>query len=429
MAGRKLNINPQNISADIDTPTISQTGAAVSGHVERIQQAETKEKNCFEIKSIYRHKIRLNKKNNYPREDLENMKESILRFGLQQNLTVAYLTEEDMYVIEAGETRTRTLDELISEFESYPEDSEDPRYLLFKKNVLPYKLNGYPCKISAVISDGIQYDYDADTDLADVPDEVIDSEIRLIITNEVSRTRTPSTIASNISRLNALYNRKNINAKNNNDKINVNKAIAENLDLSVSQVKNYKAIDNLIPELKEEFEKNNITLKEGSNYSKLTESEQNMILNMIRAGQKVTPEEVALLLREKKELTDQVIERDKKIKVLQEEKSNTDDQQLLAKKDDEIKLLKKEIEVLNSKSDSKTSSFTPNHSTLAKADLSARAAFESCKKGIQCYLDAIAKLTKASENVPAEDIATLGILTSDDARHQLMQLEELLAQS
>jgi len=63
---------------------------------------------------------------------------------------------------------------------------------------------------------------------------------------------------------------------------------------------------------------------------------------MIRAGQKVTPEEVALLLKEKKEMTDMIFEKDKKIKELQEEKSNTDDQRLLAQKDDEIKLLKKE---------------------------------------------------------------------------------------
>ena len=251
--GRKININPQNINADTNTSPATPTTTAVSNFVERIQQVERKEKNCFEIKPIYRNKIRFNKKNNYPREELDKMKESILQFGLQQNLTVAYLTEEDMYVIEAGETRTRTIDALIKEFEEYPDDSEDPRYLLFKKNVLPYKLNGYPCKISAVISDGIQYDYDENTNLAEIPEEVIDSEIRLIVTNEISRNRTPATIASNISRLDALYRRKNITAKNNKDKLNINKTIAEDLNLSVSQVKNYKAIDNLIPEIKEEF--------------------------------------------------------------------------------------------------------------------------------------------------------------------------------
>lgn len=424
--GRKININPQNINADTNTSPATPTTTAVSNFVERIQQVERKEKNCFEIKPIYRNKIRFNKKNNYPREELDKMKESILQFGLQQNLTVAYLTEEDMYVIEAGETRTRTIDALIKEFEEYPDDSEDPRYLLFKKNVLPYKLNGYPCKISAVISDGIQYDYDENTNLAEIPEEVIDSEIRLIVTNEISRNRTPATIASNISRLDALYRRKNITAKNNKDKLNINKTIAEDLNLSVSQVKNYKAIDNLIPELKEEFEKNNISLKEGSNYSKLDENEQRMILNMIRAGQKVTPDEVTLLLKANKELTDKLSERDKKIKALQDERANTDDHHILAEKDNEIKMLKKEIEVLNSKSETKTTSFSPNHSAIAKADLAARAAFESCKKGIESYLSAIDKLRKTAADISVDDITALSILTSEDTRHQLMQLAELL---
>lgn len=425
MSGRRLNINLSNINVDKPAIPVTPTTNAVSNHVERIQRTETKEKNSFEIKYIYRDKIRLNKKNNYPREDLEKMKESILHFGLQQNLTVAYLTEEDKYVIEAGETRTRTLDALIEEFEGYPEDSDDPRYLLYKKNVLPYKLNGYPCKISAVISEDIPYDYDADTDLSDIPEEVIDSEIRLIVTNEVSRNRTPATIAANISRLDALYKRKNITAKSNKDKINVNKAIANDLGISDRQVKNYKAIDNLIPELKDEFEKNNISLKEGSNYSKLSENEQRMILNMIRAGEKVTPDEVTLLLKEKKELTEKLFEKDNMIKQLEEEKIQTDDSHLLSEKEDEIESLKKEIEILKTQ-EKKTTSFTPSQSALTKADLSARTAFEACKKGIQCYLEAIEKLEKTSKDISEEEINALGILTADDTRHQLMQLEELL---
>lgn len=43
----------------------------------------------------------------------------------------------------------------------------------------------------------MKYDYDEALDLSEIPEEVIDSEIRLIATNEMIREKTPATIALN----------------------------------------------------------------------------------------------------------------------------------------------------------------------------------------------------------------------------------------
>ena len=212
-------------------PMVSQTNVKaneevnVPEHLEKLRSIDQKEKRIFDIKYIPRSKIRENKKNHYPQDQVEKLKDSILHFGLQQNLTVVYLEEADIYVLEAGHTRTRAIDELIQEFEDFP-DKENELYKLYKKNIEEYKVKGYPCKVSSVIKDGTAYDYSEDTDLADIPEDVIDSEIRLIITNEMSRDRSPATTAANVDRLQKLYQRKNIGKKK-QEKINVANQIAE----------------------------------------------------------------------------------------------------------------------------------------------------------------------------------------------------------
>ncbi|MCM1162141.1 MAG: AAA family ATPase [Roseburia sp.] len=55
----------------------------------------------FSYKDLW-EKIGENKKNHYPKEKMESLQESILQFGLQQNLSVIYLTEDDSFVLEAG---------------------------------------------------------------------------------------------------------------------------------------------------------------------------------------------------------------------------------------------------------------------------------------------------------------------------------------
>ena len=72
----------------------------------------------------------------------------------------------------------------------------------------------------------------------------------------MSRDRSPATTAANVDRLQKLYQRKNIGKKK-QEKINVANQIAEDLNLKKRQVMNYTSLQNLIPELRKEFESNN----------------------------------------------------------------------------------------------------------------------------------------------------------------------------
>lgn len=140
----------------------------------------------------------------------------------------------------------------------------------------------------------------------DVPDEelsekAIDSEIRLIITNEEVRSTSTQVKAQNVHRLTELYTLKNIGKKH-HEKINVNEQIAKDIGLKPRQVATYQAVNTLIPELKELFNSNNITLKEGSNYASLSEEEQMQIANLIQAGHKVSEADIKAVKQEKKDM-------------------------------------------------------------------------------------------------------------------------------
>lgn len=370
-------------------PMVSQTNVKaneevnVPEHLEKLRSIDQKEKRIFDIKYIPRSKIRENKKNHYPQDQVEKLKDSILHFGLQQNLTVVYLEEKDIYVLEAGHTRTRAIDELIREFENYA-DKEDEYYKLYQRNIEEYKLKGYPCKVSSVIKDGTAYDYTEDTDLEDIPEEVIDSEIRLIITNEMSRDRSPATTAANVDRLQKLYQRKNIGKKK-QEKINVANQIAEDLNLKKRQVMNYTSLQNLIPELRKEFESNNITLTEGTNYAKLSHEEQKTLLQLLKSGSKVSKSELEALIKEKKALQEKL-----------------DDQQ------DKICRLEKQATVYNA-----------DELLLIKADLTAKAAYEAVQKAISNYQQSVLPILN-------NDNRDLEILTADDISDQITELKNQL---
>lgn len=362
----------------------------VPEHLGKLRALDQKEKRIFDIKYIPRSKIRENKKNHYPQDQVEKLKDSILHFGLQQNLTVVYLEEKDIYVLEAGHTRTRAIDELIKEFENYP-NKEDEYYKLYQSNIEEYKLKGYPCKVSSVIKDGTAYDYEEDTDLADIPEEVIDSEIRLIITNEMSRDRSPAMTAANVDRLQKLYQRKNI-GKNKQEKINVANQIAQDLDLDKRQVLRYRSLQNLIPELRSEFESHNITLTEGTNYAKLSQDEQEKFLQLLRAGKKATSAELESLIKEKKRLKDQISQ-------LEHDKVN-----------------------INSKPE-----LTLENAALIKEDLQIRASYEAVQKSIKTFKNACATLLEKSKHCNPDDLDTLNVLTSDDITEMNASLINLMS--
>lgn len=356
----------------------------VAERVKRVE--EKKDKLPFEIKYIPRKKIRENKKNHYPKEKMESLQESILQFGLQQNLSVIYLTEDDSFVLEAGHRRTQALDNLIQEFANY-ENEEDPRYQLYLKNVHEYSQKGYPCRVTSILSENIRYDYEDEDNLEQIPDEVIDSEIRLIATNEEVRRADTVTQARNVARLKRLYERKNM-GKSRKEMIAVNKQIAMDLHISEIQVKNYSTIDRLIPGLKEAFKEHQITLSDGMNFAKLTEDEQKIILSLVKKGEKVSKKEIEILKKENAELEKEIQEKTLQIKEKEGNNSSKEEEKK------EVEELKKELRKLK---EQKTE--IPE---LAKTEWRVSQQCGNVKQALLQLIDVLEELKKSSkDSVPS----------------------------
>lgn len=280
----KPKFNFQLPTAPVKSDNVQPAAGNADNVAELVQKATaaTPESVPMEIKYIPKHRIRKNKKNEYPLNEIESLKESILYYGLQQPLTVIYLTAEDMYVIEAGHRRYTAITALLDDF-SYYENTQDTMYQYYLKNVKSF-LKGYPCIVTGNIDEQLDYDIESNN-LDAIPDALIDSEIRLLITNEESRPPLePAEKAKIISRLAALYERKNHHAASRADRINVNKEIAKRMNITERQVINYKHIDDLIPELQQEFDQNKITLKAAASISKLSMQDQQDVYTLLSSS-------------------------------------------------------------------------------------------------------------------------------------------------
>lgn len=443
---------------EIDNVEIKNEEKPIVGNlVEKLSQK--KEKAIFEIKSIPRNMISENKKNQYPKEKLDNMKDSILHFGLQQNLTVVYLKGENEYIIEAGHTRKRALDELIEEFADYTGDENDERYQLYLRNVDEYSKRGYPCRVADSLDEGI--DYYSEEDLALIPEEVIDSEIRLIITNEIKRDESPVTKAKNVARLDELYRRKNIGKKK-DEKINIKEQIASDLNMSPRQVMNYKSVGKLIPGLQKAFDESKISLKDSSNYAQLSEEDQELILTLVESGKKVNEDEVRALKQEKNRLQEELkgkenalMELYNEMKELENEKENLsaelakkesaepvepvepvepaepiivpdpEIERKLHEKEKEVSKLKEEISKMKQQSESKKK-LDAAQSEVVKNDMALRSSFEDCKRAIRNFIEMSENLSKSYGKVNKEDLDSMAITTEEEIERKKKQLLELI---
>ena len=365
------------------------TGEEVSRIVQKLK--EEKHSSIGEYKVVARHKLRCNKKNKYPMTSLESLKESILRYGLQQDITAVYVTDEDMYVLETGHRRKTSIDMLIEEFENYPDDSTDERYLLYKKNVKKYEY-GYYCKITGRIAEDVVYDLEDEDNLSSASDEVLESEIRLEITNIESRNDNASR-AENILRLTKLYEEQNKrNPKSN--RININEKISEDTGLKKRQVASYKSLSKLIPELMEEFNKNNITLEQGSNYAKLNEEEQNTIVELLQSGKNFKNEEIKILLQEKAALKEELHNKSKELEEAKLFSKDTTD------KDTQIESLEKEIASLKEKTKNVITDDN-NVKEIINTELQFKTLYNQCEKSISKMQELLTRYKMLyNENAP-----------------------------
>jgi hypothetical protein len=249
----------------------------------------TNKNDKFEIKMIPRHKIRSNKLNTYSVTDIEILMKSILNFGLLQNLLAVYSMDDDVYILEAGHRRLAALDKLIDIF-SDPEAKSCDDYQLYKKNVSMYEA-GYPIKVSGHIEDIDSHQNDIET-IENISDSMLESEIRLHVTNQDIRKETTAEKAKNIQRYSKLLQERN-RRLNKSDRVNVNETIGKQFGITKRQVTDIKATENLIPELQKKFENGKMTLKNAAAYSRLDEKEQKAIDTLIEHGHSISAKEIS----------------------------------------------------------------------------------------------------------------------------------------
>lgn len=272
----------------------------------------TEVRRAFDARFIPRDKIQFHEKNDYPMEAIEELANSILEYGLISNLEVFYDEENDRYIVESGEQRTRAIDLLIERYDQTP-DTESETYRNYLENVKQFAVEGYPCNVKRK-----RQRKNITEDKAALLDE-IESETRLILANELGREKNIERTRQHIQRLNYLYLERNKLLKN-EAKVNVNAEIGATLGITERQVQKYKAVDRLIPELQEIFEKKGITLNEGAGYARLSEEDQHRLLELFQAGE--DKKEINALSQKLARLQDELLSGRKEIEELEQEKQN-----------------------------------------------------------------------------------------------------------
>lgn len=407
--------------------------------------------NSFEVKIVPRRKIRFNKKNKYSIKKIKQLENSILNYGLQENLGVIYAMEEDMYILEFGHKRTTAIDNLIERFSNWSGDIDDIEYQLYLKNVAAFE-KGYPVKISAILDDEIVYDEVEDDNLSEMPLEVIDSEIRLHETNLLARDPDELTAAERtrfVQRVAALYEEKNKRSKH-KGRININKTLAEQLGKTERHVATMRSVSKLIPGLQEEFDKNNITLKNASAFANLSEDEQQLILDMIKAGHKVSKDEIALLKKEKEEEQQKNEMVREKLEAAKKELEKVKEEQLRRKErivsgfqNDEaillaeerlkelreqevyIKQLEKNIEDLKKQQTVKRD-LEPDEVSVLKKSISLEKSLKVCTKEMsQLYSNAYSFIAEYN-SLSKQQQSDLSVIGKEELLKELQELERLI---
>lgn len=310
------------------------------------------------IKYIPRKKIIFNEKNDYNQEEIDKLAESILNYGLIHVMEAYYDEENDLYILESGERRTRAIDLLLDKFlNTEPDDSYE--YQCFLKNVKEFA-NGYPLNVKHLeMENGVL------TEL-----EQINSQLRLDEANQQIRSEDPLQKAKALERRKMLLQRKKELLPD--EKMNILNTLAEQTGMTKRSVMKYTAIaEKLIPELQEEFKKSNISLNEGSAYAQLTEEEQNYILQLIRNGEKASKQEIDQLRMLLKTKEDNASQKEIELKRLHAEKEAAEKklaEEILKKEADKKQLEKRLREEISSEKSSNDSKIQSLKKSLAEKE-------------------------------------------------------------
>ena len=288
-------------------------------------------KNPFNFKRIPREKIIFNENNDFSMENIEELANSLLKNGLEHNLTGHYDDDRDLYILESGERRIRALDLLNSKFGSVARinelpESEQENFVLFRSNILPLLTEGIPFKVNS-------FSKEHNNENGNRLDE-IRSELRKYATNLDVRQFTPKERSEYISKVKKLLEEEaSLLGKNKVTK----DEIADAIGISRRQLHKYELLDSLIPRFKELFENKKLRIEAVSTLSGLTEEEQQAICNRIDSEDDV--QAISLVIQdyvEAKECKKQVAEELANLSenpVLFKEKQKEKMQQDLAEKD------------------------------------------------------------------------------------------------
>ena len=232
-------------------------------------------KNPFNFKRIPREKIIFNENNDFSMENIEELANSLLKNGLEHNLTGHYDDDRDLYILESGERRIRALDLLNSKFGSVtrindlPESAQE-NFVLFRSNILPLLTEGIPFKVNS-------FSKEHNDENGNRLDE-IRSELRKYATNLDVRQFTPKERSEYISKVKKLLEEEaSLLGKNKVTK----DEIADAIGISRRQLHKYELLDSLIPRFKELFENKKLRIEAVSTLSGLTVEEQQAICNRI----------------------------------------------------------------------------------------------------------------------------------------------------
>ena len=227
------------------------------------------------FKRISYQKIKSSELNDYPIDNIEEMEQLLLQYGLLNPLNVNYVEDNDIYELESGDRRLHALQNLFQRYENIDGVEDTVEYKLYRKNIHPLYVNGIDCMVEK-----------GDTDRDSV-------RARIIVHNEYVRPFDALRTAEKINELAEIYTRQNKNLPK-EQRFNINQRIADDLKgkYTVRQIIRYKNFDSLIDELKEVVIKHGMSISEISTYHTLTVDEQALLAHYIKQyhipGEKLT---------------------------------------------------------------------------------------------------------------------------------------------
>ena len=239
---------------------------------------------AFNFKYIAREKITFNPDNDFEMEAIEELAESLLTFGLIHNFSAYYDEDTDRYVLESGERRMRACDMLRDKYEGA---EDEKNYSLYLENIQPFYVNGFPVNVKRpkYLSEGEGEKLRLDS---------IDSQLRNIEANLEARNLTAQKRAACIEKVKQLLKERNRLLYGESASEPTQIEIAKEIGISERQIRKYSAVSQLIPELKEEFEKGNISINRVQGIAALPEEEQKIFLELLQKEKNVSPEQIKL---------------------------------------------------------------------------------------------------------------------------------------